>query len=99
MKLSEFIKSKEEELIYTDKYRSVELSSAEEVGLFKNCVAKDFFSKQGDLDRDVKEVRLSEIIEDSSIARTNDNGVCVQCSVVLKGKRKPIKKEFYAMYV
>ncbi len=99
MNLSEFIKQKEEELLNTEKYRAVTLTSAEEVGLYKNCITMGFFSKQGDLNKEVKEVNLPELTEESSITKTNDNGVCVSFCVTLKGKRKPIRKEYYALYV
>lgn len=99
MKLSDFIKQKEQELLCSDKYRGVTFTGAEEVGLFKNCVTMGFFSKQGNLEREVKEVSLSDLTEESNISKTNDNGVSVIFGVVPKGKRKPIRKEFYALYI
>ncbi|RNB59391.1 hypothetical protein EDM57_04410 [Brevibacillus gelatini] len=99
MKLSEFIKQKEAELINSEKYRTVTFASAEEVGLFKNCVAMDFFSRPADLNREVKEINLSDLTEESSVTKTNNNGVSVVFGAIPKTKRKPIRKEFYALYV
>lgn len=99
MKLSEFIKQKETELISSEKYRTVTFASAEEVGLFKNCVSMDFFSRPADLNKNVKEVVLSELTEESSVTKTNNNGVSVVFGVIPKTKRKPIRKEFYALYI
>lgn len=58
-----------------------------------------FLPKQGELSKEVKEVNLHELTEESSITKTNDNGVSVVFNVVLKGKRKPVKKEFYVQYL
>lgn len=98
-KLQEVVDRKRNELMESGKYIDVLVSRIEEVGLYKNCVTKDFLSKKGDMEREVVEIdSLSQLDEESSITKTSNNGVQIVFDVKPKGKRKYIKKEFYVLY-
>ncbi len=98
-KLKDIIEQKRSELLQSNLYIDVLTSRTEEVGLYKNCVAKNFNSSQGDMEREVEEIEsLSKLDDSPSVAKTNNNGVEIVFNVKPKGKRKYIKKEYYVLY-
>lgn len=95
MKLSDFIKRKEEELL--SEYRKVELVGTESVRLSTGSVGRQFNSNDTDLHIEGEEVNIHRIPDNTSLNFT-ENGTLVQFDVLAKGKRKPVNVEFYFLW-
>ena len=99
MKLEQFLIDKKEHL--EQEYRKVEVKSYVSVTLNDTTVHEKFTAGNTLLTQNGREVKYGEfpVLEDTeSVLGIKENGTHVVFEVVLKGKRKPIRKDFYFLW-
>lgn len=96
MKLKEFIEAKQKEL--EAEYREVKFYTALDVQLVKNGCAEAFTAEFTPLDKEVREVNLSDLESSSTVPHT-PNGTRVTFKVKLPRKRTFTDKEFHVLWI